>query len=67
MRKLGIIVIFFDTDGGHNYINHVGIYIGNGDFIQASSGYDNGHKIVISDLSSGFYATAFMTARRIVD
>lgn len=60
-------LVFFDTDGGHNYINHVGIYLGNGDFIQASSGYDNGHKIVISDMSNGFYANAYMTARRLIN
>jgi len=23
-------LVFFDTDGGHNYINHSGIYIGDG-------------------------------------
>jgi len=48
--------VFFDTDGGHNYINHSGIYIGDGKFIHASSG--SGKKsVVISDLTSGFYAT----------
>lgn len=60
-------LVFFDTDGGHNYINHVGIYLGNGEFIQASSGYFTGYKIVVSDMSNGFYANAYMTARRIVN
>jgi N-acetylmuramoyl-L-alanine amidase len=56
-------VVFFDTNGKNNYINHVGIYIGNGNFIHASSGSSK-RKVVISDLSEGFYADAYMTARR---
>lgn len=31
-------LVFFDTNGGHNNIGHVGIYIGDGKFIHASSG-----------------------------
>jgi len=58
-------LVFFDTDGGHNYINHVGMYIGNGNFIQASSA-QSAHKVVISGLTEGFYANTFMTARRII-
>lgn len=56
-------VVFFDTNGNHNYINHVGIYIGSGNFIHASSGSSK-HKVVISNLTEGFYADAYMTARR---
>lgn len=55
-------LVFFDTDGGHDYINHVGIYIGNGQFIQASSGRG---QVTISSLDSGFYNNAYMTARRV--
>lgn len=53
-------LVFFDTDGGHNYINHVGIYIGDGQFIHASSGAG---RVVISGLWDGFYANTYMTAR----
>lgn len=56
-------LVFFDTDGGHNRVNHVGMYIGNGNFIQASSG-KSAHKVVISTLTSGFYADTYMTAKR---
>jgi N-acetylmuramoyl-L-alanine amidase len=56
-------LVFFDTDGGRNYINHVGIYIGNGNMIHASSGQG---QIVISDISGGFYAKSYMTARRVI-
>ncbi len=56
-------VVFYDTNGGKNYINHAGIYIGDGKFIHASSG-SNAHKVVISSLSEGFYSNAYMSARR---
>ena len=58
-------VVFFDTNGGHNYINHVGIYIGDGKFIHASSSRSV-HKVTITSLSSGFYSDAYMTSRRFV-
>lgn len=58
-------LVFFDTNGGLNAVNHVGIYIGNGKFIHASSGRST-KKVVISDMNSGFYAGAFMTARRYI-
>jgi cell wall-associated NlpC family hydrolase len=54
-------LVFFDTDGGHQFINHVGMYIGNDQFIQASSGHGD---VVISDIAHGFYANTYMTARR---
>jgi N-acetylmuramoyl-L-alanine amidase len=56
-------LIFYDTNGGKNYINHVGIYIGDGMFIHASSG-SNAHKVVISSLGEGFYSNAYMSAKR---
>jgi cell wall-associated NlpC family hydrolase len=58
-------LVFFDTNGGMNHINHVGIYIGNGSFIHASSG-SKAKKVVISDINSGFYNGCYMTARRII-
>lgn len=59
-------LVFFDTNGGKDYINHVGIYIGNGSFIHASSG-SKAKKVVISELNSGFYNDCYMTARKILD
>lgn len=56
-------LVFFDTNGGLNKVNHVGIYIGDGNFIHSSSG-SSAHKVVISNLESGFYANSYMTARR---
>jgi len=60
--KVGDLV-FFDTDGGKNRINHVGIYMDGGKFIHASSSHK---KVVISSLGSGFYAKSYMTARRVI-
>lgn len=56
-------LLFFDTNGGHDYINHVGLYIGGGRFIQASSGQSG---VVISDMTEGFYAETFMKAKRVL-
>jgi len=54
-------LVFFDTNGGLNAINHVGIYIGNNKFIHASSGV--GRKVTISSLSDSFYLKKYMRAR----
>lgn len=56
-------LVFFDTDGGKNYINHVGIYIGNGQFIHASSGAG---KVVINSIWDNFYSSSYMTARSLI-
>jgi len=58
-------LVFFDTNGGLNRIEHVGIYIGGGKFIHASSGRST-RKVVISDLTEGFYKKTYMRARRYV-
>jgi len=56
-------LIFFDTSRRRRgYVNHVGIYIGNGLFIHASSGK---HRVVITSLSKPFYRQRFMWGRRI--
>lgn len=57
-------LVFFDTNGGRNKINHAGIYIGDGNFIHASSAR-SAKKVVISTLNSGFYEDSYMSARRL--
>ncbi len=56
-------LIFFDTSRSRRgYVNHVGIYIGNGNFIHASSAR---RRVTINSLNSGFYAERFKWARRV--
>ena len=55
-------LVFFRTVRGKR-VSHVGIYMGNGKFIHASSG---GRKVQVNSLSDGYYNRRFVTARRIV-
>ena len=53
-------LVFFDTDKDGD-VNHVGIYIGNNEFIHASSGKK---KVVVSSLDNSFYSKVYKGARR---
>ncbi|MDO4563274.1 MAG: NlpC/P60 family protein [Clostridia bacterium] len=55
-------LVFFATLGKTS-INHVGIYIGDGNFIHASSGKGS---VVISDLSEGYYYKCYKGACRVL-
>ena len=59
----GDLVFFTDYETGSG-IGHVGIYIGGGDFIHASSG--TGYCVKISTLLSGSYYNRYETARRVI-
>lgn len=57
-------LVFFDTNDDNdklNDISHVGIYIGDGKFIHASTYLHN--KIAIESLSSSYYSKRYMCAR----
>ncbi len=56
-------LVFFDTNGGNDGINHVGIYTGNGMVIQAQSGAGMVKEI---SLTNSYWSKAYMTARRIL-
>ncbi|MBQ9973854.1 MAG: SH3 domain-containing protein [Oscillospiraceae bacterium] len=57
-------LVFFNSAGtGVNRATHVGIYIGDGQFLHASSSKVG---VVISDLYSAYYKKVYTTARRIL-
>jgi cell wall-associated NlpC family hydrolase len=53
-------LVFFSTRG--RGISHVGIYLGGGKFVHASSG---GGRVQVDSLDSGYYAKRFAGARRL--
>lgn len=55
-------LVFFHTVRGSR-VSHVGIYVGNGKFIHASSG---GGKVQVNSLRESYYRSRFVTARRVV-
>ncbi|HEX3025952.1 MAG TPA: NlpC/P60 family protein [Clostridia bacterium] len=58
-------LVFFDTNGGGGSINHVGIYVGGGRFVQACS--RNPNAITVSSLNERYYQRTYVTARRILN
>lgn len=52
-------LLFFNTSKKNKRINHVGIYIGDGNFIHASSAKK---KVLISTINEGFYKKTFRWA-----
>jgi cell wall-associated NlpC family hydrolase len=56
-------LVFFHPSSRSGRISHVGIYMGNGKFIHASSG---GGKVQVNSLNEKYYKKNFATARRVV-
>lgn len=56
-------LLFFSTFGG-NRITHVGLYVGNGKMIHASTPSEG---VIITDINTNYYVNNFITARRILD
>lgn len=54
-------LIFFNTTG--NGVSHVGIYMGSGEFVHASSGKG---KVVVSNLNDGYYGQRVVNATRVI-
>lgn len=56
-------IVFFAGTGGASGISHVGIYVGNGQFIHSP----NSRSVVsFADLTSGYWSTYYYGARRVV-
>jgi cell wall-associated NlpC family hydrolase len=56
-------LVFFKTTSSKP-VSHVGIYIGNGRFIHAST---SARSVRIDELDSDYFSKRFVTARRVVD
>jgi cell wall-associated NlpC family hydrolase len=56
-------IVFFNTISDSDLSDHAGVYLGEGYFIHASSG---AHKVVVSNLTTGFYGRVFSWGRRIL-
>jgi len=57
-------LVFFDTIGSNNgVINHVGIYIGNGQVIHDTPSVNG---LLISSVNTGYWSTHYVTARRVL-
>lgn len=54
-------LVFFNTTGSG--VSHVGIYVGDGKFIHASSGQG---KVMTSSLSEGYYQDRYVNATRVL-
>lgn len=54
-------LVFFSTSGSG--INHVGIYLGGGNFVSAQSGLG---RVAVASLSNSYWSSVYVTARRIL-
>ena len=57
-------LVFFDSSGSNNGdISHVGIYIGNGQYIHSSTSKTG---VIISNLNNAYGTSTYVTARRVI-
>lgn len=62
----GDLVLFCDPSrSGGKACSHVGIYIGNGEFVHASSGSRSGRMVRVSSLSENYYSSYYVGAKRV--
>ena len=56
-------LVFFNT-GGDSTISHVGIYMGDGNYIHSTDGAAYG--VTITSMSSSYSVNTYVTARRVI-
>ena len=56
-------LVFFNS-GGNSAISHVGIYMGDGNYIHSTDGAASG--VTVTSLNSGYSANTYVTARRVI-
>ena len=59
----GDVVFFKKAGSSASRASHVGIYVGNGQFIHASTSRTG---VIISNMSSAYYTTGFVGGRRML-
>lgn len=57
-------LVFFSSNGDVSGMTHVGIYVGDGQFIHAEN-YQNG--VTITDLDQRYYAQRYLGAKRVIE
>ena len=55
-------LVFFNSGNSSKRATHVGIYVGNGQFVHASTSTTG---VIVSDLNSSYYTSTFVGARRL--
>jgi SH3-like domain-containing protein len=60
-------LVFFEITAERAGLDHVGIYIGNNQFIHASASRISGRFVKISVIDKGFYSETFRLAKRLIN
>ena len=55
-------LVFFNNGNSSKLATHVGIYLGNGQFVHSSTPSTG---VIISDINSSYYSSTFVGARRL--
>ena len=57
-------LVFFSNNGRSSGIFHIGIYIGDGEFVHAANSRKG---VIVSDMDEAWYARRYLGAKRAID